>query len=294
MKNKSEISNWKIITFFKNPVFVLKQIQKNYFEFKTYKIYDWFHFILLIINIFVPFFELALAITTALEENNAAYIWFSNWDTFTHQTNFIVFLFVSISFWNPKNKFLQTNSLLIWIMTYIFITTFFFNTYVIMLATGWIDNFSNPASQANSSISALTDHIPYEPKDSSSLSIFNAVSSIWFHLINPWVFIVYGLLMIFLCNKKITQHYTKYIILGVIYPVIYMAYLIYIPWSGFDDNGVNSYSVYSVFTQTKYNNETWLWFYPLFFIFPIVGTFLWWINRVGEKISKRKQQVKQI
>lgn len=288
MKNKTEFHNSKLINFFKNPTSSLKQIQKIYFNFRNYKVYNWFHLFLLIINAFVPFFELALAITTAIQENNAAYIWFTNWDTFTHQTNFMVFLFVWLSFWNPKNKFFKTNSWLIWTMTYIFITTLFFNTYVVMVGTGWVDNFSSPSSESSKSISALTDHIPYEPKDESSLSIFNAVSSIWFHLINPWVFIVYGFLLIFLCNKKITQHYTKYIILGVIYPIIYMAYLIYIPWSGFNDTGASSYSVYSVFTQTKYNNKTWLWFYPLFFIFPIVGTFLWWLNKVGEKVMKKK------
>lgn len=66
-----------MFTFMLTTIF---QIKNQFFNFKTYRCYDWLHLVLLIINAFVPFFVIALAILSSVRKNSGAYFWFTNLD----------------------------------------------------------------------------------------------------------------------------------------------------------------------------------------------------------------------
>ncbi|WP_027119807.1 DUF1600 domain-containing protein [[Mycoplasma] testudinis] len=263
-----------------------KNIIQRYFLFKKYYAYNWMHLFSLVVNAFIPFIILAIGISTAVEKHNAAYLWFSSWDTWTHQSNMLVAVFVWLSFFWPSCKVFKSNSYLVWITTYILITFLFFNAYVIMQATG-LTKTSAAIEESTTSASSLPGHIAYIPKDSSSREIFYSVGSIFLHLINPISFVTYGITKMMLAHKKVTKNYFQFLFFGLLYPTGYMLYLIYIPWSGFADTGTSSYAVYGSFTQTKYNHLTWIWFPPLYLIFPIIGSIIWVFNYYGIKVTRK-------
>ncbi|WP_156933138.1 hypothetical protein [[Mycoplasma] testudinis] len=50
----------------------------------------WFYLLLLGVNLFVVIFVFGLAILSAVENNNAAFLWFKNLDNWTQETNLLV------------------------------------------------------------------------------------------------------------------------------------------------------------------------------------------------------------
>lgn len=270
----------------KNNWLKLKSIFSKYFNFKVYRAYDWLHLMLLPVNACIPFFIIATGITSAMMHQSAAFLWFSNLDTWTHQSNSLVSVFVWLWFLKPKHAFFRTNSYLVWITTYIFITGLYFNTFVILQATGHIKTINVDFSVV-SKTSSLPNHIAYIPKDQSPLAIFLVTSTIFLHLINPILFVTFGITKMMLAHKRVTKNYFLFLFFGLLYPTIYMIYLIYIPWSGFQDNGKISYSTYGDFTQTKYNPNTWLWFPPLYVTFMVFGSIIWFFNYCGFKTTWR-------
>lgn len=245
MSNQAKISNWK-------------QIKVRFGNFSPL---NWYHFALLFITFGSVAFCIAGVIHTAVGLNNAIYIWFTNYDTFTYQSNSIITFFVWFSFFKPNHQVFKNHTFLMWCMSYIFVTCTFFNTYEILTNVGVFDK------------SVPTPGNDWEALNSSSayLAFF---SSLWNHVINPITFLIYGVISIKLIKKERIFNSYKFVMFGSLYPFMYMIYLIYIPWSGFLDNGENSYSVYGYFTQTKYNSYTWLWFPILFLVFPVFQAFL--------------------
>ncbi|WP_027123680.1 DUF1600 domain-containing protein [Mycoplasmoides pirum] len=234
---------------------------KKYFNFQKYNVLSWIHFIVLIISGVSPLISLAAALATVIETKNFLLIWFTNYDTFTYQSNLLISLYIWLSFWKTDLKMFKTHTLLMTLMVYIFVTFTFFNSYDLMRSVGKI-----PQKE---------DIINSNPNNLIDIDNLFVACSTWNHIINPIFFILYGSFSLAKENKPFMDNVYKYITVGMIYPLIYTLYLILIPWSGYLDNGANSYSVYGVFSQTKYNNLTWLWIPPLLAVFPISLTIIW-------------------
>ncbi|WP_027119887.1 DUF1600 domain-containing protein [[Mycoplasma] testudinis] len=173
-----------------------------------------------------------------------------------------------------------------WIIVYIFITFIFSNIYAIIQASGYFSGVKTAKSEVGGF--SLTNVI-YVPISQASNDIFVSTSYIFLHIINPVLFITFGFIQMFKNYKKSQRICLYFMLYGLIYPFIYVIYLVYIPWAGFLDNGADSYSVYGILTQTKYNRFTWLWFIPLCLIFPICGEIIWVINKISKKIFEKSK-----
>lgn len=239
--------------------------EKKYFHFNEYDWVKWLHFFALIISIFSPIFCISTAVITAIENNNWSLLWFTNFDTWTYQTNCLITFYVWFSFWKPNFKFFKDHNFLVSITVYIAITFLFFNTYYLINLLGGMPN--------------KNDVIDSNPQNIKSIQEFYITSSAWNHVINPTFFIILSFSLMIKENKTIHYNLTRYVFITMIYPSIYTLYLILIPWSGFMDDGTNSYSVYGVFTQTKYNNTTWLWIPPLYVLIPITLIGMWYLKQ---------------
>lgn len=261
------------------------QIKNQFFNFKTYRSYDWLHLVLLIINAFVPFFVIALAILSSVRKNSGAYFWFTNLDNWTQQSNLLACFFVFMAFFKPNHRFFKNHHFLMWVMVYLFVTFIFSNVYVIFQLSGLLSTqIGHNVIQINPS---SLGGIIYVPVNNSSPAIFFVFFSILMHLVNPLFFIVFGFLKMRLLKINYQTKLLYFLFYGSLYPMIYITYMIYIPWSGFEDNYKNSsYSVYGPLTQTKYNHFTWLWFIPLAAMFPISGWAVWAIDHIKPRKVK--------
>ncbi|WP_033159870.1 DUF1600 domain-containing protein [Mycoplasmoides alvi] len=242
-----------------------KNVWNKYFNFYNYNWISWMHLLTLIISIISPILCLIVAIITSVQNNNVALVWFSNFDTWTYQTNCLITFYVWFNFWNKENKIFKNHNFLISITTYIIITFTFFNFYFIVNQFGGMPE--------------KNDVINGNPHNILSINNLFITSSTWNHFINPVFFLIFSFSTMVKENKLFEKNFYKWIILTMIYPTIYCIYLILIPWSGFMDTGINSYSVYGSFTQTKYNNLTWLWIPPLYILFTAISTSIWQIKK---------------
>ncbi len=238
-----------------------KQNLRQKFNFRAYQSLDWMRFAALPIALFSFVLSLATAITGSVETHDAALLWFSNYDTFTFQSNLMVSLFVWISFFAPDLKIFRTHDTMLALMVYIFVTFLFFNSYDLLRRVGEIRHTG-----------IIIDDNPHKIK---SVQHLYWTCSLWNHVLNPATFVAMGAAAISKENKPCDRNGYRFVSLGLVFPLIYLVYLILIPWSGYLDDGTNSYSVYGLATQTKYNPHTWLWALPLASVFPLSLGLVW-------------------
>lgn len=164
-------------------------------------------------------------------------------DKFTTQSNLILLVFSFFFVFFPKHQFLNKDKWLIATITYIFVTFCGYNFLLFPMS-----NFSYG-------------------KDA-----FAIISNIWWHIIDPLVFIVIGFLKF---KFKPLQHSMKkfylYLLPGMIYPTIYIIYLTTIPFVYQiidENNNPITYTVYGIVTNTKDHPEiAWPIIAVVYFIF---------------------------
>ena len=185
-------------------------------------------------------------------------IFFGSWSKFTIQSNLLLLIFTTSFYAKMDSKIFKNNTLLIWIMTYITIT---FLGYNVVLLPAEFKTSSNPLT-------------PYE----------------WFetilqHMLYPFLFVIYGFYII--CNRFYEKNSCafKTIMLGMIYPVIYLGFSSICPW-------VIAYSTYGSFTSTNplvSNGSLGSLAYIIgfTFLFAVIMAIYWFVNK---KISNNKKK----
>ncbi|WP_052664060.1 DUF1600 domain-containing protein [Mycoplasmoides alvi] len=180
-------------------------------------------------------------------------------DKFTWQSNMLLLIFSIFFVFFPKHQFLKTDSFLISSLSYIFFTFFGYNFILTILEGGY-------------------------PKDP-----FDCFVSVWAHLVCPVVFMVSGILRFFLEPQTIKlRKFSRTLILGMIYPTIYVIYLSTIPFV-FNTNDGEVYTVYNIATDTK-NHPQIAWpaiasIYLIFFPLTFAG---FYFSAKKIKIKKSK------
>ena len=240
------------------------------YRIKNFKTHDW----VALIGLFVFSISIVLTIMKFFDyiqgQNESWKIFFGIIDRFTYQSNWLLFIYALFYVFNPKCFIFKNNYLLICVMTYI---TFTFVGYNIVLV-----GIAKSHSYA----------------DDVGVDIFN---NVWLHLVSPLYFIVFGMIKMFMLPNQQPKSIYKTIGFGMIYPLVYVTYLIIIPFAFTDyrTNGINygnidnnPYSVYDFATNTYSNPTSWAYILSMLLIFfPSVFTgyyFLWrFINKLTIK-----------
>lgn len=141
--------------------------------------------------------------------------------SFTNQTSVLLFIFSFVFVFYPYNSLLENERFLILCMTYTLFT----------FITGGI--FQNLVDQTANRTNFTTTTL---------------VSGIFLQIINPIVFIFCGYLRFIFNPVKEIKSYSRFILPGMIYPIIYLIYVLTIPLVyKSPDNTV--YSVYGNYTN---------------------------------------------
>ena len=192
-------------------------------------------------------------------------IFFGSWSKFTIQSNLLLLIFTTSFYAKMDSKIFKNNTLLIWIMTYITIT---FLGYNVVLLPAEFKTSSNPLT-------------PYE----------------WFetilqHMLYPFLFVIYGFYII--CNRfyEKNSRQSKTIMLGMIYPLIYLGFSLICPW-------VIAYSTYGSFTSTNPlvsngSPSSLLYIIGFALLFVIIMSLYWFINKKTSNKETSNKENKEI
>lgn len=150
---------------------------------------------------------------------------FTTISSFTNQTSVLLFIFSFVFVFYPNNSLLKNERFLVFCMTYTLFT----------FLTGGI--FQNLVDQT---------------ANRTNFSCASLASGIFLQIVNPIVFIFCGYLRFVFNPIKKIRRYSKFILPGMIYPIIYMIYVLTIPLVyKTPDNVV--YSVYGNYTNVITN-----------------------------------------
>ncbi|MCF0217698.1 MAG: DUF1600 domain-containing protein [Malacoplasma sp.] len=202
--------------------------QKKWYSFKEYNWFDWYAFTLFFVySLSVAFFIYDL-ITALLKPYGGYYAW-TTIDKFTDQSNILLWFYMLFSIFFKKHSFLKNNQWLLSNLTYIFFTFIGYNVILVGFA-GY----------------------QYGPDP------YDAFSSVWYHVISPITYFIFGFLFFYLYKDKQPQSYWKSMLKQMVYPSFYVVYIMFIPFvmntSGMVDNQgqpIGTYAVYGNFTNLK-------------------------------------------
>ncbi|QMT98402.1 DUF1600 domain-containing protein [Mycoplasma tullyi] len=146
---------------------------------------------------------------------------------FTNQSSVLLFFFSFFFVFYPNNSVLKNERFLVFCMVYTLFTFF----------TGGI--FKDLVDQANNRASFSQSYL---------------ASGIYLQIINPIVFIFAGYLRFIFNPIEKIQNYSKFILPGMIYPIIYLIYVLTIPLI-YKTPDHTIYSVYGNYTNVVTNRN---------------------------------------
>lgn len=152
----------------------------------------------LIFSVSIIFF--IVDIIEQLQEGKAWEVFFGSLDRFTNESNALLWVFMLFYIFFPKHSFLKENKFLIWNMVYIFFTFFGYNVILV-----GINGYSY------------------------SGSAYAITSNIWLHVLSPLYFIFFGLMVMYTQPNQQPKYLSTFLT-GMIYPTIYVIYVITIPY----------------------------------------------------------------
>ncbi|MEG2245800.1 MAG: DUF1600 domain-containing protein [Malacoplasma sp.] len=202
----------------------------------------------------------------SIPPDHTSNLWFSSFNYFTIQTNAMILLFTTILLFFPGLKIFKNNNLQITITVYIFIVGFAWNAILLP-----------------SDISSGKVH---------TMNAYEWVSTSWFHIVNPIVFVVTSLVLIFKQPYKMSTSFSTIFKLAMVYPTMYLIFVAIIPFTA----GV---SIYGTFTNpnpllglTNSNGETTFGNSAYFaliigfdFVFLLLISLIWFLDK---KINSKK------
>ena len=170
---------------------------KNYFNKSNWV--NWFSFFgFLIFSISIVF--TIIGIVFYLQSGSAWMVFFGILDRFTNESNILLWVFMLFYIFFPKHSFMKNNKFLICTMVYIFFTFFGYNVILV-----GINGYSY------------------------SGTAYSITSNVWMHVLSPLYFIFFGLLVMYTQPNK-NPKYLSTLLAGMIYPTIYVIYVITIPF----------------------------------------------------------------
>ncbi|MDC4182357.1 DUF1600 domain-containing protein [Mycoplasma bradburyae] len=179
---------------------------------------------------------------------------FTEVDKFTNQSNLLLLVFAFVYVFYPKNSLLKNEKFLIACMTYILFTFVGYNLILNLTAK-------------DKGYAALLNE--------NRIAAFAA--SITLHFINPVVFIVCGFLRFVFDPVEKIKSFKAFVIPGMIYPIIYLIYVITIPYVYNSHANGEYYSVYGGPTNVIKNPKlAWpICIGMIFVYFPITFFLIW-------------------
>lgn len=195
-------------------------------------------------------------------------LWFSSFNFFTIQTNAMIFIFTTILLFSPSLKIFKNNNLQIAVTIYIFIVGFAWNT--ILLPTDISSGKTN------------------------ELTTYDWISTSWYHIVNPLVFVLVSLILIFKQPYKTSTSFTNIFKIGLVYPFMYLVFVAIIPFTA----GVSIYGTYTnpnpllMNGSGSYGNPVYfLLIIGFFFAFLALVWILWFLDN---KINSKRILTKKI
>lgn len=219
--------------------------------FKEFTIPKYIAFVAVFLFSFSVFFTIYDCIEYSLKGNDASKIWYGILDRFTNQSNILLLIFVVFYVFFPKHSFMKNNGFLITCMVFIFFTFIGYNVVLV----------------------GISGYGGYSVANNTS-SIIGFLSNLCMHILFPIYFIVFGFLHMFFNPMKEPKTFWKLLLLGMIYPTIYVIYVIVVPfiYSGYASKTGATYSVYGNATNVKDYPTSWLYISIMYLgFFP--GTF---------------------
>lgn len=211
--------------------------------------------------IFLTSFSFTIYDFVIYARDDASKIWFGIFDRFTNQSNWLLFVFIFFYLFFPNHSFLKSNGTLISIMVYIFFTFIGYNAILIPIAGYGYVGSGMPLA-----------------------------GNIWLHILCPIYFLFFGFVHMFFNKNKQPKSFFKTMLFGMIYPTIYMIYIVTIPFVYTSyEQGLKTYSVYGSATNLKDNtmiaaiciSAMYLIFFPLSFA---MFYYVWkGMNRINTK-----------
>lgn len=257
--NKNSIQHYKTLLFTKDEILAEK-----------YKWGTWRRNLVLALWIILSpvCFFFFFQETTELINIHLNNLWFSSFNFFTIQTNAMIFIFTTILLLFPSLKIFKNNNLQITVTTYIFIVGFAWNAILL------------PTDISSGKVNELTT--------------YDWVSTSWYHIVNPIVFVLVSLILIFKQPFKVATSFINIFKIGLVYPLMYLVFVAIIPFTA----GI---SIYGTFTNPNpllmnesgsYGNSIYfLLIIGFLFIFLIIIWILWFLDY---KINLKKISNKNI
>lgn len=168
----------------------------------------------------------------------------SDIDRFTYQSNVLIWAYMLFFIFMKKHVFLKQNKWLLSNMVYIFFTFVGYNFILVPFGNGSY-NLSN---------------------------VYDLVTNIWYHILCPVTYIIFGYLYFFFNKFQFPKSYWKTLPKFFIYPTIYVVYISTISFViNPEYNGGKTYTVYGDFTNLKDHLKAslpvilgmWLLFFPI-------------------------------
>lgn len=235
-----------------NETSVLKinQIKNKIIKyFSEYKWINWFGLIAFLCFTFTTCVIIYNYVQGLQEGGNA--IW-KKLDKFTGQSNILIWFFTLFWLFFPNHSFLKKNYWLISTTVYITFTLVGYNALLIPTSGGYGWAIEN-------------DKFVW-----ANWSSFEIFDDLWKHLFCPLIFISFALCLMYTKKDEQPDSFIKVLWKGMIYPTIYVIYVISIQWVLYDVNEQGEqvvYSVYGVATNVRESSMAWIYVCCMYFIF---------------------------
>lgn len=253
-------------------------IDKLKLEIRRWDLHNWVAFVGLFVFATTMGFTANSFIKYVTTEGDGWKIFFGIFDRFTYQSNWLLFIYIVFYIFKPNHQFFKGNRLLICTMVYIFFTFIGYNVVLVGISKdrGYIGNATDIAS------------------------------NVWLHIFAPLYFIFFGFTKMWCKPNQEPKTFTRTLLLGMIYPMIYATYLMTIPYTftdyranpelygntAVDANGLPlAYSIYGKATNTVNYPTSWAYiFVMLLGFFP--GSFALFyyswkgLNKINPKSTK--------
>lgn len=185
---------------------------------------------------------------------------FGTLDRFTNESNLLLWIYMIFYLFFPKHSFMKNNKFLIWNMAYIFFTFFGYNVILVGF-NGY----------------------------SYSGSMYDITSNVWWHALSPIYYLFFGFSYMWAYKGKQPKYWST-LITGMIYPTIYVIYVITIPYTFTPPNDLSNfyadfitsypdghYTVYGSATNVVDYWTAWIYIMVIWVIFfPGSYTFAYW------------------